>query len=53
MPLVREGVVTLEGVLDWNCERDTAERVVREVPGVATVINAIMLTLGAPWRDTQ
>lgn len=53
MPLVREGVVTLEGVLDWNCERERAERVVREVHGVATVINAIMLTLGARRRDTQ
>jgi osmotically-inducible protein OsmY len=48
MPLVRAGAVTLEGVLDWNCERERAERAVREVPGVSTVINAIMLELGAP-----
>ena len=53
MPLVRDGVVTLEGVLDWNCERERAERVVREVRGVSTVINAILLTLGARPRDTQ
>lgn len=53
IPLVREGVVTLEGVLDWNCERERAERVVRELHGVSTVINAIMLTLGARRRDTQ
>jgi osmotically-inducible protein OsmY len=53
MPLVRDGVVTLEGVLDWNCERERAERAVREVRGVSTVINALRLTLGARPRDTQ
>lgn len=53
MTLVRAGVVTLEGVVDWNCERERAERAVREVRGVSTVINAIMLTLGARRRDTQ
>jgi osmotically-inducible protein OsmY len=53
MPLVRDGVVTLEGVLDWNCERERTERVVRELRGVATVINAISLTPGARPRDTQ
>ncbi|HYL00983.1 MAG TPA: BON domain-containing protein [Steroidobacteraceae bacterium] len=53
MPLVRDGVVTLEGVLDWNCERERAERVVRELRGVSTVINAIVLTLGARQWDTQ
>lgn len=53
MPLVRAGVVTLEGVLDWNCERERAECAVREVQGVSTVINAIMLKLGARPPDTQ
>ncbi len=53
MPLVRAGVVTLEGALDWNCQREQAERAVREVRGVSTVINAIVLTLGARARDTQ
>lgn len=53
IPLVRGGVVTLEGVLDWNCQRELAERAVSELRGVATVINAIMLTLGARPRDTQ
>lgn len=52
-PLVRDGVVTLEGVLDWNCERERAERAAREVRGVSTVINAIMLRLGAQRRGTQ
>ena len=53
MPLVRDGVVTLEGLLDWNCERERAERAVRAVRGVSTVINAIMVKLGARPRDTQ
>jgi osmotically-inducible protein OsmY len=51
MPLVRAGVVTLEGLLDWSCERERAERAAREVRGVSTVINSIMLKLGA--RDKQ
>ncbi|MGP8032965.1 MAG: BON domain-containing protein [Steroidobacteraceae bacterium] len=46
LPLVRTGVVTLEGVLEWNSEREQAERAVREVRGVSTVINAITLTTG-------
>lgn len=53
MPLVRAGVVTLEGVLDWTCQREQAERAAREVRGVSAVINAIMLKLGARPRDTQ
>ena len=53
IPLVRGGVVTLEGMLDWNWQRQQAERAVSEVRGVATVINAIMLKLGAWPRDTQ
>jgi osmotically-inducible protein OsmY len=47
MPLVRDGVVTLEGLLDWSCQRERAERAVRELRGVSTVINAIALTAGA------
>ena len=53
IPLVRGGVVTLEGVLDWNCQRQQAERAVSEVRGVVTVINAIMLEPAAWPRDTQ
>ena len=53
IPLVRGAIVTLEGVLDWNWQREQAERAEGEVRGVATVINAIMLNLGAWPRDTQ
>jgi osmotically-inducible protein OsmY len=45
MLLVRAGVVTLEGALDWHYQRERAESAVRELRGVSTVINAI--TLGA------
>lgn len=51
LPLVRAGVVTLEGSLDWNWQRERAERAVRELRGVSTVINAITIGLGA--RNTQ
>ena len=51
MPLVRGGVVTLEGALDWDWQRERAERAVRELRGISTVINAIILRRGA--EDTQ
>ncbi len=51
MPLVRAGVVTLEGAVDWSWQRERVERAVRELRGVSTVINALVLKLGA--RDTQ
>jgi osmotically-inducible protein OsmY len=51
MPLVRGGVVTLEGALDWNWQRERAERAVRELRGISTVINAIMLRRAA--ENTQ
>jgi osmotically-inducible protein OsmY len=51
LPLVRAGVVTLEGSLDWNWQRERAERAVRELRGVSTVINAI--TIGPQTHRTQ
>jgi len=51
LPLVRAGVVTLEGSLDWNWQRERAERAARELRGVSTVINAITLALAT--RNTQ
>jgi osmotically-inducible protein OsmY len=51
LPLVRAGVVTLEGALDWNWQRDRVERAVSELRGVSTVLNAI--TLGPGTRHTQ
>ena len=51
LPLVRAGVVTLEGALDWNWQRERVERAVSELRGVSTVLNAI--TLGPGTRHTQ
>jgi osmotically-inducible protein OsmY len=38
---VRQGWVTLKGNVDWNYQRDTASRVVRELTGVVGVTNTI------------
>jgi osmotically-inducible protein OsmY len=41
--LVHEGHVALEGIVEWHFQRERAERVVREVPGVISVRNSIRL----------
>lgn len=40
---VHNGVVTLEGQVTWNYQRDAAERAVRFLMGVAAVYNSITL----------
>jgi osmotically-inducible protein OsmY len=41
--VVDKGWVTLEGQVQWNYQRDEAERVVRAIKGVKGVINSIQL----------
>jgi osmotically-inducible protein OsmY len=41
--IVDKGWVTLEGQLEWNYQRQEAERAVRRIKGVKSVINAIAL----------
>jgi osmotically-inducible protein OsmY len=41
--LVRDGHVSLEGKLEWNYQRDSAERAVRRVRGVKSVYNEIVI----------
>src|SRR5213079_841280 len=41
--LVDKGWVTLEGQVEWNYQREEAERAVRRVNGVKGVINSICL----------
>ena len=41
--VVRDGSVTLEGQVDWNFEREAAERAVRYLTGVVSVSNSITL----------
>jgi osmotically-inducible protein OsmY len=40
---IRNGAVTLDGVVDWDFQRRAAERVVQDVAGVRTVTNDIAL----------
>ena len=42
--IVKEGLVTLEGDVEWNFERDRAESAVRHVKGVKGVGNQIRFT---------
>ena len=41
--VVKNGWVTLEGNVEWQYQRDTAEKAVRRVRGVRGVTNAIVL----------
>ena len=40
---VTSGAVTLEGLATWNFEREAAERAVRYLTGVVSVVNAVAL----------
>ena len=46
-PMVRQGSVTLEGVVDANYQRKEAEQAVSGLPGVLCVVNALGLAPGA------
>lgn len=46
--IVEDGVVTLEGEVEWHYQRERAERVVRRLRGVKDVINSIDLKPQAP-----
>jgi osmotically-inducible protein OsmY len=43
-PIVHQGIVTLEGVVDAHCQSEAAEAAVRGLNGVLCVVNAIGLT---------
>ena len=40
-PMVRNGQVVLEGTVEWNFQRERAERAVRRLPGIWEVRNSI------------
>jgi osmotically-inducible protein OsmY len=44
---VQKGLVTLEGQVTWNFQRDAAERAIRYLAGVVTVRNSISIRPGA------
>jgi osmotically-inducible protein OsmY len=50
-PVVHQGSVTLEGVVDWTNQRELAEQAVRGLQGVVCVVNAI--TLATPAHGAQ
>jgi osmotically-inducible protein OsmY len=50
---VDDGWVTLKGNVDWRCERDAAERVVRELKGVKGVANEIIVRPHVSTTDVQ
>jgi osmotically-inducible protein OsmY len=41
--VVKNGVVTLEGQVEWQYQKQTAEKAVRRIRGVKNVTNAIQL----------
>jgi len=42
-PIVKQGWITLEGQVEWNYQRETAEDVVRKIKGVKGVTNSIQI----------
>ena len=46
--VVRNGWVTLEGEVEWNYQRETAERAVRRLIGIKGVTNLIQVKRAAP-----
>ena len=49
--VVKNGWVTLDGTVDWQFQKDAAERAVRHLAGVAAVSNQIALKPTAKWID--
>lgn len=50
---VADSLVTLTGQVDWNYQRDAAEREVRKLAGIAGVINSIDLKPAAKMVDVK
>ncbi len=42
-PIVKNGVLTLEGVVEWNYQRELAERALRSISGVKSIFNLIQV----------
>jgi osmotically-inducible protein OsmY len=51
--LARDGSITLEGEVAWNYQREQAEQLVRDVPGVRAVTNAIEIRPQLEAADIQ
>jgi osmotically-inducible protein OsmY len=51
--VVRKGWVTLEGTVDWQYQKDAAERCVQYLLGVKAVTNDILVKPTAQWIDVK
>jgi osmotically-inducible protein OsmY len=49
--LVKDGWVSLDGTVDWQYQRDAAERCVKYLRGVVGVTNSIVIKPTAKWLD--
>jgi osmotically-inducible protein OsmY len=52
-PVVKAGWITLEGEVEWNYQRDSAESAVRWLKGVKGVINALKIKPRAAPEDIK
>jgi osmotically-inducible protein OsmY len=52
-PIVRQGIVTLEGMLERSDQREFAERLVRGLDGVLYVVNALGTRSTPPSRHSD
>jgi osmotically-inducible protein OsmY len=52
-PIVNKGFVTLEGEVEWNYQRETAENAVRRLRGVRSVINSIRVKPRVPVSEIK
>ena len=50
---VRQGWITLKGDVDWNFQRDSAGRAVRDLPGVVGVTNTITVKPRVSIADVE
>jgi osmotically-inducible protein OsmY len=52
-PLVHQGHVALEGTVEWNVQRETAEKAMHRIPGVISVRNSIRVEPRAMPTDIK
>jgi VCBS repeat-containing protein len=50
---VEHGRISLEGQVDWNYQREAAERAVRHLTGVVSVINSVGIKAGASASEVK
>jgi osmotically-inducible protein OsmY len=51
--VVKNGLVILEGTVDWQYQKDAAERCVRYLMGVIAVSNKVGINPSAKWIDVK